>query len=148
MKHLLFAIGLVATLASCSKKEEPAPEPMPTLIGRWKLINYSEYNVPNNNWQAPYHTLVWLDTINARHVTFTEDGRLIDDHGQGYVYTYPYTLAGNTYTYSVTDVNGHILYQSWTIEVLTTRKLVLNRKTGPSPLFISTDATETYTRRE
>ncbi|NML67945.1 hypothetical protein HHL22_22320 [Hymenobacter sp. RP-2-7] len=30
MKHLLLAIGEVATLAGCSKKEGPAPEPGPT----------------------------------------------------------------------------------------------------------------------
>ncbi|NML64293.1 lipoprotein [Hymenobacter sp. RP-2-7] len=35
MKNLLFPIGLVATLAGCSKKEEPAPAPNPYL-GHWQ----------------------------------------------------------------------------------------------------------------
>lgn len=40
MKHLLFAIGLVATLASCSKKEEPAPEPMLSCIVEGKPFTF------------------------------------------------------------------------------------------------------------
>lgn len=136
MKRFLLAIALAAPLASCSKKDGPAPAPSAQtslLVGTWE---YKTARIQTSYDANPRQNTDVTNALANRQQVYAADGTMASV-AQGYRSPGTYTLSGTTLT-----SNGSYVEQ---VAELTAARLVLvnTSEVGPGVRKVTTS---TYAR--